>query len=80
MGGPGRDALGSRGENARPCRCPPGARRTREEERGTGRWKVAGQDGLEEDSPMVEGSADGIPEGPAVEGAAGPEVEEALSR
>jgi len=72
MGGPGRGALGSRGENARPCRCPPGARRTRKEERGTGRWKVAGQD-----RRVGGGQPDGIPE---VEGAEGPEVKEALSR
>lgn len=79
MGGPARGALGSQGENARPCRCPPGARRMREEDRGTGE-NEGGSRRLEEGDPMVEGSAMGSHEGSAVEGEEDPEVKEALSR
>lgn len=68
MGGPARGALGSRGENARPCRDPPDARRTRERktegtrDRGKrNRWR-GGEGGREvgERDPMVEASNSGI--------------------
>jgi len=55
MGGPARGALGSQGGNAQPCRGPPGARRTREEELENER--------LGEEDPMVEGGNGGISKG-----------------
>lgn len=86
MGGPARGALGSREENARPCRDPPGARRKREEERENqrqARRKVAacsGETGGRKEGPMEEGSGRWGPEGAGEEEKEDPEVKEALSR
>lgn len=86
MGGPARGALGSRGENARPCRDPPDASRTRERksertrDRGEG---IGGGERLgEKRDPMVEASNGGIsdPRPGEEERKRGPEVKEALSR
>jgi len=65
MGGPARGALGSQGGNAQPCRGPPGARRTREEELENERSGEKEGDGrrLGEEDPMVEGGNGGISKG-----------------
>lgn len=92
MGGPARGALGSRGENARPCRDPPDARRTRERKsegtrdrggEGIGGGKRRRRRDVGERDPMVEASNGGISKvktGGEEEKEEGPEVKEALSR